>query len=143
MFIQKAFPLLAKYPPDRIEFLTPINLPSNIPVAGQGVIMEEVWFKLLTTPPQVLQVQLRDGPKDEIARGFLPLQHQKSIPKLMIRSQKASPDDRATSLDHQAGEDLDGVQEVLPGGNNHYDLCTHCVVPFRLYRKIRPHWQSL
>lgn len=71
MLIQRAFPQLAKYPPDRIEFLLPINDITYTLVAENGVVMEEVWFKLIADPPEVLLIQLRDGPGDEANRMYI------------------------------------------------------------------------
>ncbi|WVW85728.1 hypothetical protein I302_107766 [Kwoniella bestiolae CBS 10118] len=69
--VQRGFPLLATYPPHRIEFLSPVEM---LDAHGRpqpdrwGKIMDEAWVGFRSNPPQRLRVQVADAPGDEERR---------------------------------------------------------------------------
>lgn len=63
--VQNAFPLLADYPAERIEFLVPVALKDGCAVDDRwAMIMDDAWSKFHKSPPVRLKVQIQDGPGD-------------------------------------------------------------------------------
>jgi len=59
---QRAFPTLAHYPADRIEFLSPEDKDAKIESDGWSRILDDTWDRLYTDGPERLKVQVADGP---------------------------------------------------------------------------------
>ncbi|ORY28202.1 hypothetical protein BCR39DRAFT_505998 [Naematelia encephala] len=66
LIVQRGFPTLAEYPPERIEFLAPVEVDSNGRVVDDrwGTVMEEAWSRFDRDPPSRLRVQVVDLPGD-------------------------------------------------------------------------------
>ncbi|ORX37946.1 hypothetical protein BD324DRAFT_656176 [Kockovaella imperatae] len=63
--VRRAFPVLAEYSPDRIEFLAPSTPETQIDNITQwSQILDEAWHGIETNPPARLKVQVIDGPGD-------------------------------------------------------------------------------
>nr|XP_019006788.1 uncharacterized protein I203_00381 [Kwoniella mangroviensis CBS 8507]OCF70249.1 hypothetical protein I203_00381 [Kwoniella mangroviensis CBS 8507] len=68
--VQRAFPILSTYPPNRIEISSLVETEVQ---NGSGrraderwcMIMDEAWSGFKTNPPKRLRVQIADGPRDE------------------------------------------------------------------------------
>lgn len=60
---------LAAFPPDRVEFLAPMQEVADHAKDDQwGLVMDEAWPNFQTSPPTHLRVQVRDQPGDEALR---------------------------------------------------------------------------
>jgi hypothetical protein len=66
--VQRAFPSLAEFPSDRIEFLAIVELAG---VKNEwSKIADELWPHMHNNPPKTIMVQVVDGPDDEKRRMF-------------------------------------------------------------------------
>ncbi|RSH93504.1 hypothetical protein EHS25_007860 [Saitozyma podzolica] len=64
-FAQRTFPVLANYPPERIEFLLLVDVPDAHHTSKSWVIAsDEAWVGFGENPPARIRVQVADGPKD-------------------------------------------------------------------------------
>ncbi|WRT68304.1 uncharacterized protein IL334_005280 [Kwoniella shivajii] len=69
--VQRGFNTLAEYSPDRIEFLSPVEVDSEGKVRDDrwGKVLDEAWPGFKSNPPRRLRVQIADGPGDEQRRN--------------------------------------------------------------------------
>jgi hypothetical protein len=64
-FAQRTFPVLANYPPERIEFLVLRDVPDVHSTSKSWVsVSDEAWPSFLNDPPARIRVQIVDGPGD-------------------------------------------------------------------------------
>ena len=66
--VQRGFPTLAEYPPDRIEFHVPVKLDGFGQPEVWGKVLDEAWGGFDRDPPTKLRVQVADLPGEERAR---------------------------------------------------------------------------
>jgi len=68
--VQKRFTALASFPPERIEYLVPMQLDATNKVIDNkwGLVMDEAWPGFQRKPPAYLKVQVQDAPGDAQAR---------------------------------------------------------------------------
>ncbi|WWC90801.1 uncharacterized protein L201_005738 [Kwoniella dendrophila CBS 6074] len=79
--VQRGFPLLAEYPPSRIEFLSPVEMDSEGKVINDrwGKILDEAWPGFKHNPPTRLRVQVADLPGDEERNEGFPIASSSNI----------------------------------------------------------------
>jgi hypothetical protein len=71
-FAQRTFPVLANYPPERIEFLLLVDVPDAHHTSKSWVIAsDEAWVGFGENPPARIRVQVADGPKDAKRRTWI------------------------------------------------------------------------
>jgi hypothetical protein len=75
--VQSAFPTLASFPAERIEFFAPVQLDPHNQVMRWGIVLDQAWSTFQSSPPTRLQVQVRGTPGDAERRkcGLSQLQH--------------------------------------------------------------------
>ena len=67
--VQRAFPFLANYPSDRIEFLAPENQHAKVEKEdGWAQILDATWYRLPQNAPERLKVQIAESPKEAARR---------------------------------------------------------------------------
>ncbi|WVR03018.1 hypothetical protein IAU60_000007 [Kwoniella sp. DSM 27419] len=68
--VQRGLPVLAEYSPDRIEFLSPVELDAEgrVKDGRWGKILDETWPTFKHNPPTRLRIQVADLPGDEQRR---------------------------------------------------------------------------
>lgn len=64
--MQRGFPALAFYEPERIVF----SIPLNDHMSGWGTVMDEAWAQFGNQPPTRLRVEVEDAPGDYSRREY-------------------------------------------------------------------------